>query len=955
VVVNGSVVELGADDGFAYGTFTFDFADGSYTMSAPNGVAPAVFEFDYTIIDGDGDTASATATINIVDDAPDARDDLHTMDHWESVAGNVVTALGTDGGPKFATSLSPFSTKGGGVDKVVDDAAVSEFTYKGSTISLDPADFTLTPAPDPTGTTESVEVNSQANIDASNFSISGLSGGAPAGLGFDTGGGSQGVGVGDDRLNSGESLVIDFDAGPLPYGVDNLVLTMSDFGGSDGVDITIYATDGTTVLGTVSHTGGGGGGNTIDLSAYSGIGSIQIDHASGNDSLLRYVDYDPTPASGVVIDPASGDNGSNLSWDFGYETDLDGNDIIQATVTDSNDGSVFVMRSNGFYEYTPDTGGLVLTPESVATTSAANVAASDLTLSGFDNTGAPANLVYSGNGLTVEGGWSSDRIDLGESVVIDFTSKGGNPYGVQNVQFTLTSDSATEPVTYTIYALDGTTVLGTETSSDSPFTISAADYPEVGRIEFTAGTTSTYVRISDISWDEITNPPPSNLEPVLVDYVLTDSDGQSDTAQLALYTPDQTLTGAGAPVDVSTATTSQANVDADPNLSISIRAGGSTLEYNANGVGVQGGNGALLSSGEALLVTFNPATVPNGVDNLVLTINDFQSVNNDQATVIVTHDTDGDGNLTTDTVVLTASGSGTETLDLSAYSGVTQFDIEYTGGGWDLGLGNVSYQIPPTASMDNIVGGALNDEIIGGAGDDQLAGGDGHDKLSGGDDNDTLSGDAGNDYLSGGDGADTLSGGTGKDTLSGDAGDDIVDGGSGDDVVLGGQGDDLVFGGSGNDRLEGGDGNDVLRGGAGADRINGGDGDDRIIGGSGDDSLVGGGGIDIFALESGDEGSVGTPAVDTIDDFAIGGSGDVLDLSDMLQGEDLGSLDSYLNFSFDAGTGDTTISIDTDGGGTFETSQQIVLTGVDLTMGGTLTDQQILDNLLADGNLIVDQ
>ncbi|HKJ54025.1 MAG TPA: type I secretion C-terminal target domain-containing protein [Gammaproteobacteria bacterium] len=436
---------------------------------------------------------------------------------------------------------------------------------------------------------------------------------------------------------------------------------------------------------------------------------------------------------------------------------------------------------------------------------------------------------------------------------------------------------------------------------------------------------------------------------------MTDSDGQSDTARLALYTPDQTLTGGGAATDVSTATTSQANVDADPNLSISIRAGGSTLEYNANGVGVQGGNGALLSSGEALLVTFNTAAAPNGVDNLVLTINDFQSGNNDQATVIVTHDTDGDGILSTDTVVLTATGTGTEILDLSAYSGITQFDIEYTGTGYDLGLGNISYQVPAIAGMDNISGGALNDEIIGGGGDDVLAGNDGHDKLSGGDGDDTLSGGAGNDYLSGGDGADTLSGGSGEDMLTGDAGDDIVDGGSGDDIVLGGEGDDLVFGGSGDDRLEGGAGDDVLRGGAGNDRINGDDGDDRIIGGAGDDSLVGGSGIDIFALESGDEGSVGTPAVDTIGDFSTGSGGDVLDLSDMLQGENLAMLDSFLNFSYDAGSGDTTISIDTSGGGTFEVSQQIVLTGVDLTLGGTLTDQQILDNLLDDGNLVVDQ
>jgi len=52
----------------------------------------------------------------------------------------------------------------------------------------------------------------------------------------------------------------------------------------------------------------------------------------------------------------------------------------------------------------------------------------------------------------------------------------------------------------------------------------------------------------------------------------------------------------------------------------------------------------------------------------------------------------------------------------------------------------------------------------------------------------------------------------------------------------------------------------------------------------------------------------------------------------------------------------TIINIDVDGDtGTFETSQQIVLSGVDLTAGGTLTDADILNNLLNDGNLIVNE
>lgn len=81
----------------------------------------------------------------------------------------------------------------------------------------------------------------------------------------------------------------------------------------------------------------------------------------------------------------------------------------------------------------------------------------------------------------------------------------------------------------------------------------------------------------------------------------------------------------------------------------------------------------------------------------------------------------------------------------------------------------------------------------------------------------------------------------------------------------------------------------------------------------------------------------------------------------MLQGEslaDTADLANYLHFASD-GSGGTTISIDANGldasnpSDVFEASQQITLSGVDLT-GGGMTDQQILNGLLADGNLIVD-
>jgi len=171
-------------------------------------------------------------------------------------------------------------------------------------------------------------------------------------------------------------------------------------------------------------------------------------------------------------------------------------------------------------------------------------------------------------------------------------------------------------------------------------------------------------------------------------------------------------------------------------------------------------------------------------------------------------------------------------------------------------------------------------------------------------------------------------------------------------TLTGGDGAEILLAGDGNDTLIGNAGDDVLLGNAGDDNLQGGAGNDLIVGGAGDDSLVGGGGIDIFALEAGDEGTVASPAVDVIADFNVGSGGDVLDLSDMLQNEEANPLDSYLNFSYDSASGDTTISIDVDGSS--GVSQQVVLSDVDLTAGGTLSDQQILDNLLDNGNLVVD-
>lgn len=164
-----------------------------------------------------------------------------------------------------------------------------------------------------------------------------------------------------------------------------------------------------------------------------------------------------------------------------------------------------------------------------------------------------------------------------------------------------------------------------------------------------------------------------------------------------------------------------------------------------------------------------------------------------------------------------------------------------------------------------------------------------------------------------------IAGHTGTETVN-VADNDVINGGAGNDVIDGGYGNDTLLGGEGNDTLSGGQGADVLDGGAGADH------------------LYGGTGVDTFML------TVMDGMVDTIHDFAKGTGGDVLDLSNLLDGFDplVNALDHFVRL-VDAGGGDTAVQVSHDGAAAFETVATL-LGGVG---GASAAD------LLMDGNLIV--
>jgi Ca2+-binding RTX toxin-like protein len=168
----------------------------------------------------------------------------------------------------------------------------------------------------------------------------------------------------------------------------------------------------------------------------------------------------------------------------------------------------------------------------------------------------------------------------------------------------------------------------------------------------------------------------------------------------------------------------------------------------------------------------------------------------------------------------------------------------------------------------------------------------------------------------------------------------------------------LISGTSGDDTLLTGETNDTVSGGAGNDIINTGAGNDTLNGGAGNDILIGGAGADTFKWSLGDQGSTTTPAVD-ITDFKAS-EGDVLDLHDLLHGDTPSTLGQYLDFGVEGGK--LVLSVDHNGGTTFEATQKIVLDNyastdalaADLGLSSGLSDADIISKMIDNGNLKTD-
>ncbi|HNB25564.1 MAG TPA: type I secretion C-terminal target domain-containing protein [Alphaproteobacteria bacterium] len=273
--------------------------------------------------------------------------------------------------------------------------------------------------------------------------------------------------------------------------------------------------------------------------------------------------------------------------------------------------------------------------------------------------------------------------------------------------------------------------------------------------------------------------------------------------------------------------------------------------------------------------------------------------------------------------------------------------IESSGGGTDLIKSSVSCSILNNWYVENItLTGNADIDAIGNGFKNILTGNDGDNYLNGCNPGDTLIGGKGDDlYIVLGttdviiESVSNANGG-GTDTIYSLLSYSLAAQANIDYLVLGeggsfnGTGNALnnyIGGNSSANKLDGGTGHDSLVGFGGDDVLLGGAGYDYIVGGQGNDTLTGGTERDYFHYDH------LTDAGDTITDFKLGITGDLLDITALLDDIGYGGGDPFLDgiLAFTKVGANTVVNIDADGAGGAAGITLATLLNVTLTQANT--------------------
>ncbi|MDP9422339.1 MAG: DUF5801 domain-containing protein [Pseudomonadota bacterium] len=475
IALNGVVItSVGQVIAGAFGNLTItSIAPGaigySYTLLDNTSGNDTQDDFEVVLTDDDGDTATATLTIDIIDDVPTARPDTDSIaaGQFGPVTGNVITdasagdagdsdsgrdTVGADNASITAVSSAnvpansdngaPFVVNGQyGVLTLQSDGSYSYVRNPGTPGGVnDVFNYTLTDGDGDTSTTTltisiadtpptiDVPVAGEDGTQVSEVGLPTRNGGEPAGSGES----ADGNGADNDDTSETTSGVVNFTPGdgPATIRIDGVAVTSvgQTFNGDHGV-LTITAISANSVSYSYTLTDNTSGNATSDSFGFS-VTDQDGDVANGN-LVIGIVDDVPTAVNDTDLVPAG---------TFGPAT---GNVVTDAAAGDAGDGD------NG----------------------ADTVGADNATVSGLASNNVPANVDNdAAGGFTVNGQYGVLTMQADGSY--SYVRNPGTPGGVNDV------------FTYTLTDGDGDSDTATLTISiaDSPVTLDAPDQGEAGTV-----------------------------------------------------------------------------------------------------------------------------------------------------------------------------------------------------------------------------------------------------------------------------------------------------------------------------------------------------------------------------------------------------------------------------------------------------------------------------------------
>jgi Ca2+-binding RTX toxin-like protein len=1042
----GTTITIDSSRKFVYGSIVFDFTTGDYTyFTGGSAVEGTVFTLTSTVTDGDGDLATSVQTISIVDGQPIAKDDTDSLSAFDRfVEGNVIDGAGTDGGQTLGNNVVPFTVQGAGVDTIVDNAKVAAVQFKGGnynlttassgsaaggTFSVSAGSLTWTHLSNGsqfifnqggyykyTPPTADIPSNAAPNLNSTSFATNPAQNGvylyglntASVAVTATYSAGGAGVVGGNNALNAGETLIVDYDgvvSGPLSFVVN---AGSSNLNTANTLTYRVYDSSGSLITAYTSGTEG-----TVTIPGYfTDVDRVEILANAGVSAAIQSVGYvspsefvsfgaDPTNF-GVVL---SGKASNGLATALTYTSGVTASGVGVGADGRTSAGETLVVDFAA-----PVSGGLTF---SVNAESSSVSAAAPLIYRVYDTTNALMGTftLATERVVALPGYYTNvDRVEIqaltgtaplariqgvGFVSSIDYVALTAAPGATGPTISARSADGDAETPTYS--AGGGVGVSGGGNALNDLETL-VIDYPYPTNGNFVvqvdpatsnlggtvSAATALIYRLYDTSNNLLTTYT-SGVEGYVAipgTYANVDRMEIQGSVSASAYIRSvgyELLGNTIVNLDVAPAATTGVIVGGiAANSSVIDTTPGNFVYTLGSGIGYINDANDDIRALESLVLTFDQNIYAQGVRNLAITVNAAASNlgppggGTDPALTYKIYDVSGrlliqlasdkEGfvlmpqNLNNiGRVVIEAAGDARARIQAVRFSpaGNDPYEpalapevVTYTLADSD---GDVSTATLTLNTVTNTYfGSSTADTIAGSAGNDRIVGGDGDDVLNGGAGYDTIEGGAGND---------TLNGGTENDTLAGGDGNDTLNGGDGDDILRGNSGTDILNGGAGADRLEGGDGIDTLSGGAGADTLLGGAGNDIIDGGLAD------GVSDVFRWELTDRGTQGSPAADTVNNFSAGtagSGGDVLDLRDLLQVEDhdvgTGNLNRFL--SFELSGGNTVLHVSSTGGfsggyAPAKEDQTITLTGIDL-VSGYANDQAIIQKLLDDNKLIVD-